>query len=363
MRGGMYDLAVIGGGASGLCAAITAFRRGKSVVVFEKEKRTGQKILVSGNGKCNLSNTDMRVEKYNTRFVGDIIKTDVVDFFGEIGLMTKNVGNRVYPYSESAADVLNVLRAALPADAERTDCGVREIVESDGFFSVNGENARNVALCTGSAATKGTESYCLYEKFGHRVTALRPSIVPLFTDVRFLAGLDGIRVKADVSLIKEGMKIYTESGEILFRTNGISGIAAMMLSTYIARNGGVYGVSIDFAPDKTEREIEVFLNRFSPEGILRKAVARQVALYAESSGLPLCRALKDFRVGGARCAGKNAAQVMCGGLDTSQFDRNLESRLKKGLYACGEALDVDGECGGYNLHFAFASGIKVGESI
>lgn len=356
----MYDLLIIGGGASGLAAGITATQRGKKTLIFEKEEKVGKKILVTGNGKCNLSATDVGVEKYNNSFFLNVCDVDVVAFFHRIGLATKVMDNRIYPYSESALSVLNAMRKAYTGEI-RLGEEVKEIQKEDGFFIINGVRGKNVLLATGSNATKGTNSLYLYQKFGHAVTPLRPSIVPLKTDDPTVKGMANLRVKGRISLVQNGKFVYAQDGEILWKNNGISGIASMMLSTYIARNGGKFDVSVDLVPDKTEEEIADLTTAFGAESFVCKAVAQSVEKQAKDRKIPLEKCMKDFRIYDVKNGDIANAQVVCGGLKIDEFDENCMSKLQKGLYAAGEALDVDGECGGYNLHFAFAGGIKVGE--
>ena len=359
----MYDLIVIGGGASGLVTAIVAEKRGKSVVILEKEDKVGKKILVTGNGKCNLSSVCVEKENYNTEFVSDIIKEDVLKFFDEIGLVTKCMGERIYPYHESASGVVNLLRKNLKDTQIITNSYVTDIVITEKGFKVNGYEGKNVVLCTGSKATKGTESYGLYQKFGHKLITPKASIVPLITQSTAIKGLANLRAKVSVSLIKNNVKIYSQTGEILFKNDGLSGICSMMLSTYIARNGGEYDVSIDFAPDMTEEKLDIFIKNHNLDGMLLKAISEKIKSVAKEEKREISNVVKDFRVKNVFNGTLKSAQVACGGLDIKQFSENLESKLVKGLYACGEVLDVDGECGGFNLHFAFASGLRVGKNI
>ena len=359
----VYDLIVIGGGASGLTAAITAYRRNKNVLVLEREQKLGAKILVTGNGKCNLSATDVCPNKYNRPdFVRDIIeKEDVGGFFRSLGVMTKKADKRIYPYSESALTVVSKLRAALP---ENAICfhEVKNITKKGDLLYANEYVGKNVALCTGSAATRGKASYDLLSPFGHNVTPLRPALVPLLCDTEFIKGLSGLRAKARLRLLCDKKVVATEEGEILFKDGGVSGIAAMCISSYIARHPDKYALSVDFVSESKE-EVAPFLVGGKADGVLHKAVAQAVERYAERKGVPLLDALTDFRLNNVRCGPLSQAQVMCGGLKTEEFDHNLQSKLAPGLYVGGEALDIDGECGGYNLHWAFASGMRIGRSI
>lgn len=360
----IYDLIVIGGGAGGLAAAITASKRGKKVIILEKDEKLGKKILVTGNGKCNLGNTDVSADKYNVNVPEGVLERDVAAFFASLGLATKSLGGRIYPYSESALSVLGALRKNYTGECE-TGAFVKEIEEKDGLFVCCGKTGRNVLLSTGSAATKGTESAFLYEKFGHKTLPFIPSLVPLKTDTAYIKGLSGLRAKCEVILFENGKPIVKRQGEILFRDGGVSGIVSMSLSAFIARKkgNGDFSLSVDFAPDKTEEEVKKFTEKYGAESFLQKAIAQNAEKQAKDRKISVAAAVKNFEIKNVRLGEMKQAQVACGGLEVGQFDENFQSRLKKGLYACGEVLDVDGECGGYNLHFAFASGIKVGESV
>lgn len=358
----VYDLIVIGGGAGGLSAAITARRNGKEVLIVEKEDKLGKKILMTGNGKCNLSNADMRPCFYNTNFVAETIKIDAPGFFRSLGLRVKEIGGRFYPYSESALSVVSFLRKNYDGELVLGE-EVKSVDEKGGLFSVNGYLGKNVLLATGSNATKGTESGYLYEKFGHTTEKRRPSLVPLVTDTADIKGLSGLRAKCSLTLYENSEKKETEKGELLFKDNGLSGIVSMSISAYVARRQKKCDVAIDFAPDLTAEEVKESVKKGGAESLLHKAIAQSVEKQAARRGLSVAQTVKNFVVKNVRTGDVRQAQAVCGGLVTSEFDENMQSKKKKGLYACGEVLDVDGQCGGYNLHFAFASGIKVGMSI
>lgn len=362
----MYDVIVIGGGASGLAAGITAKRRGKSVLICEENARIGRKILASGNGKCNLSNADMSRKYYNNDFVEKFLKKGekVYDFFQSLGLRIKNVEGRYYPYSESANTVLNLLRDKFEETEILTNFKVQKIEKNGNIFIVNRNYiAKNIVLCTGSNATTGSNSHFLAEEFGHKTTELRASLVPLYANMKYLKRLANIRCKVKINLIKENKTVAAQYGEILFKDNGLSGIAIFMLSSFMARNEGKYSVIIDFAPDINIDELELFLRKNSLEGLLHKAVAESVKMQAADKGQPLSMTVKNFVVENLSLGDIKNAQVICGGLNTDEFDDNLQSKLVKNLYACGEALNVDGDCGGYNLFWAFLSGIIAGENL
>lgn len=355
----IYDAIIIGGGASGLTVASVAKNRGKNILVIEANKRVGRKILLAGNGKCNISNEKVSAENYNNPFVEKFLEKSykVAEFFQTVGIVTRTLDGRIYPYTESGNTVLNLLRKDLSDDIV-TEEKVEEICFSDGVFSVNGRKAKKVVLCTGGITSGGINSYFLLKKFGHVVTPLYPVLTPLKSDVKYTKALAGIRAKVKLSLLCDGKRVYAERGELLFKENGLSGIVSMGLSRHINPNGN-YSVSIDFAPDFDLNE----LPNINAEGLLQRAVLSAVERQAKDRNIHLVKAMKDFIVNSVKSGDTAVAQVTRGGLSTEQFDETLESKLKKGIFACGEVLDVDGECGGYNLHWAFLSAIIVGENL
>ena len=387
-----YDIVVIGGGASGLAAAITAARRaaGATVAVFEKKERTGKKLSATGNGRCNISN--IRCE--NTE--------QVMDFFGSVGIsVRRDEEGRLYPYGEEASEVASLLTA----------CAVNEGVEiflnseitgmeaepCGGFLLFVGQkraavHARNVLLAAGgkSYASMGTtgDGYIMARKLGHDV--IRP--VPALTGVEVcedLSPLKGVRTKAEASLFKNGEMIFAERGEVQFRADSLSGICIMNMSRHIRRDGD-YEVIInsvcDFRPEELRQMIQ---DRFSIKGLtaeealktlVKKPLAQRAlrmagiepeakaARFADGEGMEgrerLCRELCEMRFKVKGLKGWNEAQVTAGGISLAQVDElTMESKLISGLFFSGEVLDYDGPCGGYNLHHAWLTGIRAGKGM
>lgn len=358
----MYDVIVIGGGATGLTAAIRASGRGEKVIVLEASNRVGKKILLAGSGKCNLSNINLASEHYNTPFVEKFLpkSNKVYEFFEEIGLKTRVIDGRIYPYSESGNSVLNLLRRALPENVVATDCPVEKISYDDGIFTVNGYKGRKVVLATGSSATVGRNSHSVLEKLGHKIIPLAPALVPLKCDVEATKGLSGIRAKVRLTVKNGDKEVFSDCGEILFRDGGVSGIVSMDASRYL--QGGEVA-EIDFAPDISEEDLKSFCDKHGVEGVVHRLVGEAVKRQSIASRKPIYEVLKRYNVGEVSAEGADRAQVMRGGLDVNDFSDNLESKIMPGLYAGGEALDVDGACGGYNLHWAFLSGLIIGDMV
>lgn len=373
----MYDVTIIGGGAAGLYLAsrLTA----KKVVLAESEPRVGKKLLATGNGRCNLSFARPLEEgDYNTpavrAFFESVPNEDTLRHFRALGLHIRREEDRLYPYSNTAASVSDCLRNGARRAGAETLTGARVVAvrKSGGIFeteAVCGDSRRvlrshNVVLATGSDAGGGCDSLALYTSFGHTRRAFTPSLVPLLTDRESVKGLSGVRVKCVLSACGKRFK-----GEVLFRDNGLSGIAAMDLSSLYARGllpkGG--SLSIDFLPELTESEaVEVFeQSRLTVGetlgGWFHSRVAERIAARAgqELSAAPdyaaLARTAKNYTLVFEGVRGKDSAQVMSGGLTLSEFDANLMSRICEGAYAVGEALDVDGVCGGFNLQWAWTS--------
>lgn len=366
-------IAVIGGGAAGLCAAIAAAEAGCSVVLCEKNARVGKKLLLTGNGRCNLSNLSAAPFAYNDpSFVALVLSVldcgEVRAFFDSLGLWTyADELGRVYPVSETSASVLDVLRLRCEALGVTTLCG-REAVELQprkGGWQIlfrEGEPlfAQKVIVTTGG----GTK---LLRSAGHTVTPFEPVLCPIAADTAPIRGLSGLRVKCRAVLMEKNKKIAAERGEILFRDYGVSGIAAFDLSRFV-RAGQT--LVLDLMPDMPETGLkDTLAGRDMPSGealtgIFHRRVGEAIVRAAGSAAPDaLAHTIKNFSLAVTGKAEPKLAQVTRGGAKNGEFDpETMASRLCPGLYAAGEALDVDARCGGYNLHWAFASGLTAGRS-
>ena len=375
----MRDLtiAIPGAGASGLAAAVTAARAGARVILCEQSDRVGKKILRTGNGRCNLTNTGVDPAAYSQPgFVAPaLMRTDseaLRAWFRALGLWSYvDAQGRAYPVSETASSVLDVLRMACAelGVETRTDCGVTEIArQGEGFtlYSTQGRfRADRVIVCTGGGTA-------LMEALGHETIPFEPVLCPMRTEKGPIRGLDGLRTAARVTMRAGGQVLFDERGEVLFRDYGVSGIVIFDLSRYW-RRGAV--LTLDLLPDVPEAELAAALaarrEQFPARtgeafftGILHARLAQAVRR-AAAGDTPeaLAAAIKHFTLPLLGRGDAKQAQVTRGGACVEGFDSaTMASRLVPGLYACGEALDVDGRCGGYNLHWAFASGICAGEA-
>lgn len=369
------QITIAGGGAAGLAAAVTAARLGARVTVLERADRLGKKILQTGNGRCNLTNTAVAPGAYNAPdFAAPALTgtgcAGLRHFFDTLGLLTySDAEGRVYPVSDAASSVLDVLRLSCEEYGVRTLCGFDAVrVLPDG--TVCAADGRTVPGDTVIVATGG--GTVLLKSAGHRIVPFLPVLCPLKTDTAPIRGLSGVRVKCAVTLLRGGQTVITSRGELLFRDYGVSGIVVFDLSRY-ARPGDV--LSLDLLPDvpleafcqllaarKTAhpaRGGEAFLT-----GMFHSRVS--AALLRAAGGTSpeaLARAVKGFSLTVEGCGDVKQAQVTRGGAALDAFDpATLRSRLQPNLYAAGEVLDIDGKCGGYNLHWAFASGILAAKS-
>lgn len=374
-----YDVVVAGGGASGIAAAITAANRGLRVAIIEKNDRIGKKLLSTGNGKCNLASTLAMQDRYNTNAVeatfNRVPLLRILDFFANLGMAIRYDDGRIYPYSNQASTVLNTLRKGLNAANVTLLCNTQLLrIRYTNHFVLDTDNGTiecpKLIFATGSTAGGGTDSLHLLEDLGHSITACRPALVPLLTDTTYLKGLRGIRADVQATLLADGKAVQSVCDEVLFKDNGITGSAVFTLSSRIARLRDVsdFKIALDFAPDYSNAQLAAIIEgKMGLEGLFHKEIAANIVRYASNncpkgiSGLTC--AIKRFIIDIKQASAYSLAQVVSGGLDNFAFDFcTMQSKLCKGLFAVGEALDVDGDCGGFNLMWAWAGGILAGES-
>ena len=399
------EIAVIGGGASGMIAAITARKSGKEVVVLERKDRILKKVLITGNGRCNITNVNANISNYfgkNISSVENILNSfnpqDTMDFFNGLGIIC-NEENRgkVYPLSGQASSVVDALRF----EAERlgvkieTEFYVRKI-EKEGFkFKIYSEErkkieAGRVVIAAGGQSYPELGSngsgFELAKELGHSVTKLSPSIVQLKTEKHQVKGLQGIKTDAAVTAYGDNKKICTYDGELLFTDYGISGNVVFNISFVMPLYKNVE-FEIDFMEkfDYNElyeilKERKKMISHLTMEnyfnGMINKKLgqflskvsgieklSKPVKDLSDSDIRKLCTVLKKYRVKILETTGFKNAQVTAGGVSLDEVNTEiLESKIVKGLYFSGEVLDVYGECGGFNLQWAWASGYIAGEN-
>lgn len=401
----MKTLAILGGGAAGLAAAVSALRaseRRVRVVIAERLPRVGKKLLSTGNGRCNFTNTDISAGHYHgdTRFAERVISRfgteEAVRFFRSVGVPEYIEDGRVYPMSESAAGLLDALRAAASGAETATDFRAAALLPPKtpgGAWRILSENgaelmADAVIVATGGRAApslggsdgSGIE---LLRALGYEVTRLLPALVQLKVERPSVAALKGVRVRAEASAFSKGQLVHSERGEVLFTEYGLSGIPIFQITAHEECDT----VTLDLCPnickgkllDELENRKAIFFTHTAEDffaGMLQKRLGNLVlrAAGVEKLSRPvssfdggtlerIASALKrlEFRVSGRM--GWESAQVTAGGVRAAQFDpETMESRLHPRLYAAGELLDVHGDCGGYNLHWAWATGITAGRA-
>lgn len=363
------DVCVIGGGAAGLAAAIVAAEQGARVVVLERDPECGKSILATGNGRCNFTNAVLDPMQYNDpSFVKAACGTSWLDnilaFFQACGLawVLEDEG-RMYPRSRQAASVRNVLlqrarHAGVTLTSAREAIDARRVAgaftiryrECFGDEKLRSLDARRLILATGGGALG------LAANLGLVVSATQPILCPLACSGFGLKAIDGRRAHASLSLMRDGNVVAHEHGEVLFRDYGISGIAAFNLSRH-ARAGDK--LVLDLLSDMSVQEATARASH-TLDGLLDPTIARELRMHAGSNEGAL-RTAKHLELEVLGPAEKERAQVTRGGLVNSQFcPTTLEAYDVPGLYACGEVLNVDGPCGGYNLAWAWQSGMVAG---
>ena len=409
------DVAVTGAGPAGLMAAIMAAREGAGVIVLERNDRPLKKLYATGNGRCNFSNLNMERgvyrgsdPEYAMTIVDYYDRNDLLLFFHNLGMMTRHIGDYIYPYNEQARTVADVLLL----ECRRLDISiiceemVVDIIPNPDCFTVRTHSSRYrckkvIAAAGGKASpAHGSDGNLnhIITGMGHTMVRQRAALVPLMFEDKKLSKLAGVRVKCSVRLTIDGLNASQERGEIIINKDNISGIPIMQMSRYATAafpDGRRVTVHINLFPDETEEEMRELISRafkgeYDPErrsdirkdrnahealslclneklaeyclgvaGIIPRSLAGNVS---EKQLEKLAGILQDLRVTVTGDAGYERAQVTAGGFSVSELTDELESRKIPGLYIVGELCDVDGTCGGYNLQWAFSSGAVAGRS-
>ena len=386
--------AIIGGGASGLFLA-SALQQ-SNITLFERLDRLGKKLSATGNGQGNVTNLSVCEAEYfgsqsEQPRVQEIVReadhVEMETFFRSLGvLLSADERDRVYPAGRQASSLTDALRYTL--DQKGVDvCLSTRIIDikkaADGFVLTaekDGEKkeyaAKNVVLCAGGKAAKnfGTDgtAYALAERFGHSVTALYPSLVQLKTDTVYTKTLKGIRVNDGGLTAWVGDKKISLQGDIIFTDYGVSGDAVFRASAFLSDQiaDGQVRIAIDFLPKVTEEAVYQVLQekrRAFPTladtellfGVVNNQIGRAVLKRANGDLQKAAKLVKAFPLNVTGSLGFDYAQVTKGGIPLAETDEFLQSRFVKGLYFAGEILDVDGQCGGYNLQWAFSSAMRV----
>lgn len=400
-------LAIVGGGASGLAAAIEAGRTAPEaeIVILERLDRAGKKILATGNGRCNYSNAKVDINNYyghDRSFAYYALKEftveNTVNFFNQLGVFPKEEKNgRLYPFSGQASSVLDALRNECERLGIKIITGfcVSEAVKKGSSFvltSADGRkiNADRVIIAGGGCASASLGSdgsaFTLLKNLGHSITEVAPALVQLRTDPKEVRSLQGIKFTGNVSLIHKDNIMGEDYGEVLFTDYGVSGPPVFQLSARTAFMKNI-ALSLDFMSDYSPKEVyDILENRKESlshltmenffTGLLNKRIgnliSRRIGIEKLSYSVKaltrqqlwaIASQIKDYRLEITGTNGFKNAQVTAGGALTSEFDgRTMQSLIVRGLYACGEVLDIYGDCGGYNLQWAWSSGRLAGRS-
>ena len=397
-------IAIIGAGASGMAAAITAARSGSNqVLLFERQARVGRKLAATGNGRCNMTNRRTNPSRYhgtNSDFVRPVLEAfppeTVLSFFETLGLYTvTEQDGKVYPYSDQANSVVDVLRFGLNRNNIQLIAGTEiiRVKKNASGFQIKASDGqhwdtdRMIIACGGAAGTKlggGFSGYQLLRSLGHHCTKLAPSLVQLKTDPCLVQGLKGVRANAGLKLKVNDTLLAEASGEVQFTDYGISGPAVFEISRAAATSDETV-LHLNFLPAYRSEDLLsalcIRISRFPAlevgdllTGIIHNRLGKMLV---KACGIPLSLPLtllswEQLNMVVGIChdlvlpilgnMGMDGAQVTAGGIVTQEFDPNtLQSRIVPGLYACGEVLDVDGDCGGFNLQWAWASGMQAGQ--
>lgn len=402
----MKKVVIIGGGASGLISSIFAKNKDNEVIILERNSTCGKKILATGNGRCNYWNEDQNLRHYNStskNLLEKIITLDnqkqIMTLFDRIGIVPKIKNGYYYPTSNQAISIRNALVT------EATKLGVKiyqdalvdKVTHSNNKYIVEFNNKEIIAdsliIATGSKASPKTGStgigYTLAKSLGHTIIEPLPALVQLVGQGKYFTSWDGIRSDVNVSLYAANKFIKEETGEIQLTSYGVSGICIFNLSrfasAYLKENKKVE-VVINFLPWLKEDAITYFDKRTSLmpsrtifellEGLLNNKLlnvflsilkldeSRKWTDMSKQEKINLINVLTNFHLPIIDTKSFDNAQVCSGGVDLSEINPNtMESLINKNLYIVGELLDVDGDCGGYNLSFAWISGMLAGKSI
>jgi predicted Rossmann fold flavoprotein len=402
-----YDVIIIGGGASGMMAAIHAAKRGKKTAIIEQKERLGKKILATGNGKCNYTNLYQEIECYrgsDPKIAMDIVsqfdQQKTIAFFQSIGVYPKVRNGYVYPYSEQAASVADVLSMECKNQGVEVFLSekVVKVKKQQDFFYITSETnqylATSIIIAAGGCAApkQGSDGsgFAIAKALGHQIVTPFPALVQLKTVEKFGKLVSGVRCEAKARLVSKIKEIASEQGEFLFTDYGISGIPILQMSRYaveLVDKKEVVNLYLDFFPNLSNQELSAMLKERMEHnsqrtieesliGLINNKLAYLIIREAKLSMDLTCKYIKEkdilrlvdlcknfaLTINGSN--GFDQAQVSAGGVNLTEVNpHTLESKLVIGLYFTGEVLDVDGTCGGYNLQWAWSSGVLAGNSV
>lgn len=394
----VFDYIIIGAGASGSVCAIELLKKGKKVLIIEHKDRILKKVLVTGNGRCNFTNKNATEFNYygnNRELIKNTLKKYdpyyIINYFENLGILAKEENRgKMYPNSLQASSIVDVLRNQL----EYLSCSIvysteiEKCYKKNDIFYVNEYKSKNLIIATGGNSYKELGSdgtgYIIAKSFGHTITELKPVLVQLQTEKEYVKGLEGIRQDVNLSVLNKGKFLRADFGELLFTPYGISGPTVFNLSYLTALYGFDLEFIIDFMPSMNNYELYDYLVKrrdtlYFMEALdfLNGVVHKKLGMFLfKKSGLEklnipiyeisdkiiknLVENIKKYTIKVFDTTGFKKAQVTAGGVDSIEVDLNFQSKKHKNLYFIGEILDIFGDCGGYNLQFAFASALLVG---
>jgi len=403
----MADIIVVGAGAAGLVASITAARAGYKVTLLEQNSKIGRKILVSGNGKCNIDNryiSSNRFHGQNPEFIEAVLKghdfNTVEKFFTSIGLeLIEGKEGKMFPMSLQASCVVDLLEyEAKNAGVEIIcECSVTSVCKEADIFIIESsqgtKTSKKLLLASGSPAAPqlgGSDSgYTFAKMMGHSLVPSHPSLVQLCSDENWVKTAAGVKVAGIAKLYANGDYITEKKGDLLFTNYGISGLAILDISREVSMRLSEYQyceLSLDLMPKfSKEKFTNLLLNRIQKEstkplslwlqGVLNKKLIHVILEQSKCKAKTeselnrkevgkLVYTIKNLKLSITDTKGFKGAEVATGGIDTTQVDpQTMESKLVPNLYFAGEILDVDGDRGGFNFHFAWVSGLKAGKNV
>lgn len=402
----MKKVAVIGAGPAGMSAAIAAARGGAKVTVFERNDIAGKKLLLTGNGRCNFSNIDIHADYYSfeensmaNSVLEGMSSRAICDFFADLGVLHTERKGGLYPFTGQSQTIQTALVQAMDRLGIEViyNARVAKIEKEKEQFVVHTDKSQGnfdavVLACGGKAAPKtGSDGfgYRLARSFGHTVSRTYPVLVQLQSDAVGLKQIAGVRCYANVTAFVKGKKVASDYGELQLTDYGLSGIPIFHMSRFLSKEteeGMDCVVSVDFIPQIGPEVMDEFVSKRIEAlkgdtvkdficGLVHSKLAEYIIksrnMDTNYSVIPedkemmmsLLMSMKEWRFKITGHKGFENAQVTKGGVLLDEVDANMESKLVKGLFFAGEMLDVDAECGGYNLHWAWASGIKAGETV
>ncbi|NLX63854.1 MAG: NAD(P)/FAD-dependent oxidoreductase [Clostridiaceae bacterium] len=400
---------VVGGGAAGMTAAISAGRFGTDVTILEKNPRVGKKILATGNGRCNFTNVNADISCYNgnnPKFALSALSgfsaDDTIRFFEELGIEHKvEESGKVFPMSDQASSILDVLLYELNSIGVNIICdtNVKDILKRDNKFIIRADGGKEytadkVILAPGGKAMPSSGSdgsgYELAKKLGHTITDIFPALVQIMLEGQYFKRIDGVKFVGTAEIIQNNKSVAKDRGDILFTNYGVSGPPILQISRKageLLNQGKEVYVKLDIMDNMSLDEVKSIINKrfgYNPEksvefsfvGLINKRlipvilaesgiddIKRPVSTVSAKELENIARLLKDWRFKIRGTKSWPSAQVTAGGVVTDEIDpKTMESKLVKGLYFAGEIMDIDGLCGGFNLQWAWSSGFIAGKS-